>query len=208
VSLLHVLWGQRTLLPGRAARTGALHGGRRPATGLAGQRNWRGWSAGASRWRARAAKAWFKDQPRGRIPGAGAAHGRFWSRTDRAALPCRAAIVAMPRDGRSPLHFMPELPADRLELTAGDGDGRLRQNAGGYTSPWWRKLGALGKSPSVDRPWVNSAPTVPIPKSGWGVPGRLRGGPSLTQRWVKAGRSGAEAAVCSAIWLLSGACRP
>jgi len=96
----------------------------------------------------------------------------FWSRAHRAHYPaCRDRGDAAAMAAR--LHFMPELPADRLELR-GDGDWRLRHAGWCTPAPWWRKLGfgiAIGGSP------LGGTLRRQSTSKRLGSAGRLRGGP-------------------------------
>lgn len=142
VSLLHVLWGQRSAPQAEHPEDELIHGG---AGGLL-DHLLRELNEGTVQ----------LSQPVRRIlqdPEAGAG----WPvmvESASASHPCRAVIVAMPPSQAAGIAFSPELPGDRQALQAGMAMGRCAKVLIAYASPWWRLRGlsgiAIGDLPTLE----------------------------------------------------------
>jgi len=168
VSLLHVLWGQRTASQREQPEQELLHGGAGQLPSLLATQLGEGVVRLGEPVRAVLQTMVHQQrQGEGDLPGAGAGHPVL-VQTDRAHHPCRAAIVAMPPAMAARLHFTPELPADRLELQQKMVMGTCAKVLVVYASPWWRELGLSGIAIG-DRPWLELVADSSDPQSGWGV---------------------------------------
>ena len=152
VSLLHVLWGQRTAPQGEHPEEWLLHGGagQLPAL-LAAELGEAVLHLGEP------VRAVEQEGPHPVVV-----------RTDRGQYPCRAVIVAMPPAMAARLQFTPELPADRQHLQAEMAMGACAKVLVAYASPWWREQGLAGIAIG-DRPTVELCADSSDPESGFGV---------------------------------------
>ncbi|WP_259702112.1 MULTISPECIES: flavin monoamine oxidase family protein [Synechococcales] len=157
VSLLHVLWGQRTAPQGEQPEQELLHGGagQLPAL-LAAQL-----AEGVVRLGEPVLAVLQPTQT-------SAADCLVRVQTGQAEYPCRAAIVAMPPALAARLRFTPELPADRQELQQQMAMGACAKLLIVYATPWWRELGLSGIAIG-DRPWVELVADSSDPETGCGV---------------------------------------
>ncbi|EAQ76495.1 MULTISPECIES: flavin monoamine oxidase family protein [unclassified Synechococcus] len=155
VSLLHVLWGQRTAPQGEHPEESLLHGGagQLPAL-LAGELG-----EGVLRL-GEPVRAIEQVSPEAGQP--------VRVHTDRATYPCRAVIVAMPPAHAAHLRFSPELPDDRQQLNDEMAMGACAKVMVVYASPWWRQQGLSGIAIG-DRPTVELCADSSDPENGCGV---------------------------------------
>jgi len=164
VSLLHVLWGQRTASQGEHPEQELLHGGagQLPAR-LAAE-------LGEGVVRLGEPVRAVLQEPFGSVADrlGGQVSHPVQVQTDQAIYPCRAAIVAMPPPLAAQVHFTPDLPADRLDLQQHMVMGACAKVLVGYASPWWRQLGLSGIAIG-DRPWVELCADSSDPETGCGV---------------------------------------
>lgn len=150
VSLLHVLWGQRSAPQAEHPEEELIHGG-----------------AGAllpHLLNALDPETVRLDEPVRRIvqegesdacdDGSPAAAWPMRVESARASHLCRAVIVAMPPSQAAGIAFSPALPADRQALQAGMRMGRCAKVLIAYASPWWRRHGlsgiAIGDLPTLE----------------------------------------------------------
>ena len=157
VSLLHVLWGQRTAPEAEHPEEELIHGG-----------------AGAllPHLLAELGEGTVQlGQPVLRI----LEHSGFtmpsWPvlvDSDTARHPCRAVIVAMPPSQAARIAFTPELPPDRRALQGGMTMGRCAKVLIAYDSPWWRSKGLSGLAIG-DRPTLESCTDSSDPRGTAGV---------------------------------------
>ncbi len=176
VSLLHVLWGQRTAAQGEHPEEELLHGGAGQLPALLAADLGEGVVRLGEPVRAVSqlepggpvqAASGVPDQADPAGSGPTAAHPVV-VHTDKAVYPCRAAIVAMPPAQAAQLRFSPELPADRLELQQRMEMGACAKVLVVYRTPWWRQQGLSGIAIG-DRPWVELCADSSDPESGTGV---------------------------------------
>ena len=152
VSLLHVLWGQRTAPQGEHPEQWLLHGGAGQLPALLA---------------AELGEAVLQlGEPVRGVDQEGP--HRVVVRTGRGQYPCRAVIVAMPPAMAARLQFSPELPADRQQLQAEMAMGACAKVLLAYASPWWREQGLAGITIG-DRPTVELCADSSDPESGCGV---------------------------------------
>ncbi|MCS5691946.1 FAD-dependent oxidoreductase [Cyanobium sp. FGCU-6] len=156
VSLLHVLWGQRTAPQAEHPELELLHGGAGQLPALLAE------ELGET--------AVVTGEPVLAVEEDPAAASPFpvTVRSERAAHPCRAVIVAMPPAMVARLHFSPELPADRRELNAAMAMGACAKVLVVYQRPWWRQRRLAGIAIG-DRPWVELCADSSDPENGCGV---------------------------------------
>lgn len=157
VSLLHVLWGQRTAPQAEHPEEDLIHGG----AGALLPHLLRQLDEGSLQLAqpvrriqqpsAAACGEWASDAP----PPDGA--GPAWPvlvESATARHPCRAVIVAMPPAQAAGIAFSPELPGDRQALQRGMAMGRCAKVLIAYASPWWRRQGlsgiAIGDRPTLE----------------------------------------------------------
>ena len=158
VSLLHVLWGQRTAPQAEHPEAELLHGGAGHVPPLLAE--------------ALGEEVLRLSEPVTAIhqsdhPGdSGAQPVRVI--TAAATYPCRAAIVAMPPALTARITFLPELPADRQQLQQRMAMGRCAKVLVAYDRPWWREAGLSGIAIG-DLPWVELCADSSDPESGLGV---------------------------------------
>lgn len=150
VSLLHVLWGQRTAPQAEHPEQDLIHGG-----------------AGAL------LEPLLADLGRGALhlqePVQAIVQGQeegAWPvrvETPSAVHPCRAVIAALPPVQASRIAFSPALPPDRQALHRGMAMGRCAKVLIAYSSPWWRQEGlsgiAIGDLPTLELCADSSDPT-------------------------------------------------
>ncbi|MCX5932002.1 MAG: FAD-dependent oxidoreductase, partial [Cyanobacteria bacterium] len=155
VSLLHVLWVQRTASQGEHPEEFLLHGGAGQLPALLTAELGEG--------------VLRLGEPVRAIEQAlpGAEHS-VQVHTDQARYPCRAVIVAMPPAQTGHLHFSPALPADRQQLNDGMAMGACAKVLVVYASPWWRQQGLSGIAIG-DRPTVELCADSSDPENGCGV---------------------------------------
>ncbi|WP_087067853.1 FAD-dependent oxidoreductase [Cyanobium sp. NIES-981] len=163
VSLLHVLWGQRTAPQGEHPEQELLHGGAGQLPPLLKAQLGEGVVRLGEPVRAIEQHA----SPPGNRAAAALDHPVV-VHTDRARHTCRAVIVAMPPAMAARLAFTPELPADRLELQRAMPMGACAKVLLVYGRPWWRQLGLSGIAIG-DRPTVELCADSSDPESGCGV---------------------------------------
>jgi monoamine oxidase len=176
VSLLHVLWGQRTAAQGEHPEEELLHGGAGQLPALLAAELGEGVVRLGEP--VRAVNQLEPNEAAEAVSGApdpadAAGRGPTVAHpvvvyTDQAAYPCRAAIVAMPPAQAAQLRFSPELPADRLELQQRMEMGACAKVLVVYQTPWWRQQGLSGIAIG-DRPWVELCADSSDPESGTGV---------------------------------------
>lgn len=151
VSLLHVLWGQRSAPQAEHPEEELIHGG---AGGLLAHLLA---ELGPEALRLgepvrRILQDADSDQGGGDIGGTQAGPVRVESAA--ASHPCRAVIVAIPPSQAAPIAFSPELPADRQALQQGMAMGHCAKVLIAYASPWWRRQGlsgiAIGDLPTLE----------------------------------------------------------
>lgn len=85
-----------------------------------------------------------------------------------ACHPCRAVIVAVPPSQAAAIAFSPELPADRQALQRGMRMGRCAKVLIAYASPWWREQGLCGVAIG-DRPTLELCADSSDPRGAAGV---------------------------------------
>lgn len=134
VSLLHVLWGQRSAPQAEHPEDELIHGG----AGALLPPLLHQLGPGTVQ----------LDEPVQRILQESAPDGGApWPvrvESARASHPCRAVIVAMPPSQAAAVAFSPALPADRQALQEGMRMGRCAKVLVAYSSPWWRRHGLSG----------------------------------------------------------------
>jgi len=173
VSLLHVLWGQRSAPQAEHPEKELIHGGaggllphllrelgegtvqldqpvRRIVQSAAADAGVRAGDSGSAQ-SGVVAPGW-----RVRVESATARH------------PCRAVIVAVPPSQAAAIAFRPELPADRQALQRGMAMGRCAKVLIAYASPWWREQG-LGGIAIGDRPTLELCADSSDPRGAAGV---------------------------------------
>ncbi|CAK6689681.1 FAD-dependent oxidoreductase [Synechococcus sp. BA-124 BA4] len=180
VSLLHVLWGQRTAPQGERPEEFLLHGGagQLPAL-LSGELG-----EGVLRL-GEPVRAIEQLSPEAGHP--------VRVHTDRATYPCRAVIVAMPPAQVAQLRFMPELPADRRQLNQEMAMGACAKVLVVYAKPWWRQQGLSGIAIG-DRPVVELCADSSDPENGCGVLAAFVAG-HRHRCWAGLGEAGRRQAV-------------
>jgi L-amino acid dehydrogenase len=189
VSLLHVLWGQRTAPQGEHPEQELLHGGAGQLPALLAAELGEGVLRLGEPVRA---------VVQGQIASAGdpACSGGdhpVQVHTDRAAYPCRAVIVAMPPALAAYLRFSPELPADRLALQEGMVMGACAKVLVLYARPWWREQGFSGIAIG-DRPCLELVADSSDPETDVGVLAGFVVGHRY-HRWAQLDGPGRKAAV-------------
>ncbi|MCT0218321.1 FAD-dependent oxidoreductase [Synechococcus sp. CS-1329] len=155
VSLLHVLWGQRTASQGEHPEEFLLHGGAGQLPALLAAEL----GDGVLRL-GEPVRAIEQALPGSEHP--------VQVHTDQASYPCRAVIVAMPPAQAGHLRFSPALPADRQQLNDGMAMGVCAKVMVVYASPWWRQQGLSGIAIG-DRPTVELCADSSDPENGCGV---------------------------------------
>jgi monoamine oxidase len=175
VSLLHVLWGQRSAPQAEHPEEELIHGG--AGALLPHLLSELGAESGLDAESELGAETVRLEEPVQRIVqddarAAGddspAASWPVRVESSRASHPCRAVIVAMPPSQASAIAFSPELPADRLALQAGMAMGRCAKVLIAYASPWWREQGLSGIGIG-DLPTLELCADSSDPRSGVGV---------------------------------------
>jgi monoamine oxidase len=155
VSLLHVLWGQRTAPQAEHPEEELIHGGAGALldpllTDLGPE---------ALRLEEPVQRIVQNGTPAGTSPGDanGPVAPPRWPvlvESGKAIHPCRAVIVAMPPFQAERIAFQPSLPADRQALQRGMAMGRCAKVLIAYATPWWRELGlsglAIGDLPTLE----------------------------------------------------------
>jgi L-amino acid dehydrogenase len=179
VSLLHVLWGQRTAPQGEHPEAELLHGG----AGQLPPRLAAGLGEGVLR----------LGEPVQAIHQNGSGAHPVRVITAAATYPCRAAIVAMPPALAARITFLPELPADRRELQQRMAMGRCAKVLVAYDRPWWREAGLSGIAIG-DLAWVELCADSSDPESGLGVLAAFVVGRRY-ERWAPLGENERRAAV-------------
>ncbi|MCP9771245.1 FAD-dependent oxidoreductase [Synechococcus sp. Tobar12-5m-g] len=181
VSLLHVLWGQRTAAQGEQPEQELLHGGAGQLPALLAAEL----GEGVVRLD-EPVRAVVQEQPHTEgDPARGQAGSPVQVHTDQTCYPCRAVIVAMPPALAGRLRFTPELPPDRLELQQQMAMGACAKVLVVYSRPWWRDQGLSGIAIG-DRPWVELCADSSDPESGCGVLAAFVVG-HRHQRWAALG---------------------
>ena len=155
VSLLHVLWGQRTASQGEHPEEFLLHGGAGQLPALLAAEL----GEGVLR---------LGEPVRAIEQGLPGAENSVQVHTDQAHYPCRAVIVAMPPAQVGHLRFSPALPADRQQLNDEMAMGACAKVLVVYASPWWRQQGLSGIAIG-DRPTVELCADSSDPENGCGV---------------------------------------
>jgi monoamine oxidase len=183
VSLLHVLWGQRTAPQSEHPEAELLHGG----AGQLPPRLAAALGEGVLRLGEPVTAIHQGDPQRG----SGAHPVRVI--TAAATYPCRAAIVAMPPAMAARIAFLPALPADRRELQQRMAMGRCAKVLIAYERPWWREAGLSGIAIG-DRPWVELCADSSDPEGGLGVLAAFVVG-RRHERWAALGEAERRAAV-------------
>lgn len=161
VSLLHVLWGQRSAPQAEHPEEELIHGGAgalldqllaelkpdtlhlgEPVLRIVERSNGSGEAGGPQPGAAHAGAAQESRPLPVRVESASAQHL------------CRAVIVAMPPSQAARIAFSPALPADRQALQQGMTMGRCAKVLVAYASPWWRAQGlsgiAIGDRPTIE----------------------------------------------------------
>lgn len=179
VSLLHVLWGQRTAPQGEHPEQELLHGGAGQLPALLAAELGKG--------------VLQLGEPVRAVEQTGPARHPVLVRSDRASHPCRAVIVAMPPPLANRLAFTPPLPDDRRQLQAGMAMGACAKVLIAYGSPWWRALGLAGIAIG-DRPTVELCADSSDPESGCGVLAAFVAGHRY-HRWAPLGEAERRQAV-------------
>jgi len=157
VSLLHVLWGQRSAPQAEHPEDELIHGG-----------------AGALLERLLAdlePDTLRLGEPVQRIVEATGQAGQPWPvrvESTTARHPCRAVIVAMPPSQAAAMAFSPALPADRQMLQNGMAMGHCAKVLVAYDGPWWRRLGLSGIAIG-DRPTIELCADSSDPRTDAGV---------------------------------------
>jgi monoamine oxidase len=154
LSLLHVLWGQRTAPQGEHPEAELLHGG----AGQLPPRLAAALGQGVLR----------LGEPVRVIHQNGSGSHPVRVLTAAATYPCRAAIVAMPPALAARIAFLPELPADRQELQQRMAMGSCAKVLVAYDRPWWREAGLSGIAIG-DLAWVELCADSSDPEGGLGV---------------------------------------
>ena len=181
VSLLHVLWGQRTAPQGEQPEQELLHGGAGQLPALLAAEL----GEGVVRL-GEPVRAVVQEMPQ-------AAEHPVQVQTDQAHHPCRAVIVAMPPAMAARLRFTPALPADRLALQEGMAMGACAKVLVVYRRPWWREQGFSGIAIG-DRPTLELVADSSDPEMGVGVLAAFVVGHRY-RRWAQLDGAGRKAAV-------------
>jgi len=181
VSLLHVLWGQRTAPQGEQPEQELLHGGAGQLPALLAAEL----GEGVVRL-GEPVRAVVQEQPP-------AAEHPVQVQTDRANHPCRAVIVAMPPAMAARLRFTPALPPDRVALQDGMAMGACAKVLVVYGRPWWRAQGFSGIAIG-DRPTLELVADISDPETDVGVLAAFVVGHRY-RRWAQLDGAGRRAAV-------------
>jgi monoamine oxidase len=178
VSLLHVLWGQRTAPQQLHPEAELLHGG----AGQLPERLVAALGEGVVRC-GEPVEAIHQSDPPGPVE----------VRTNAGVHHARAVIVALPPARAEAITFAPPLPPDRQELQRRMAMGACAKVLVGYPSPWWRELGLSGVAIG-DRPWVELCADSSDPATGAGVLAAFVVGDRY-RRWARLGESERRQAV-------------
>lgn len=181
VSLLHVLWGQRTAPQGEHPEEFLLHGGAGQLPALLSDEL----GEGVLRLGEPVRAIEQMMPPEAGLP--------VQVHTDLATYPCRAVIVAMPPAQVAHLRFMPALSADRQQLNQEMAMGACAKVLVAYPSPLWRQQGLSGIAIG-DRPAVELCADSSDPENGCGVLATFVVG-HRHQRWAALGEAGRRQAV-------------
>jgi monoamine oxidase len=183
VSLLHVLWGQRTAPQSEHPEAELLHGG----AGALPPRL----AAELGEGVLRLGEPVTAIHQNGHQSEAGTHPVRVI--TAAATYPCRAAIVAMPPAMAARIAFLPALPADRQQLQQRMAMGRCAKVLIAYDTPWWREAGLSGIAIG-DLAWVELCADSSDPEGGLGVLAAFVVGRRY-ERWAALGENERRAAV-------------
>ncbi|QPN64588.1 FAD-dependent oxidoreductase [Synechococcus sp. CBW1004] len=169
VSLLHVLWGQRSAPQAEHPEEELIHGGAGALLPhLLGELGAESeLDAGTVRLEEPVQRI-VQDDASAAGDASPAAAWPVRVESSRASHPCRAVIVAMPPSQASAIAFTPELPADRRALQAGMAMGCCAKVLIAYASPWWREQGLSGIGIG-DLPTLELCADSSDPRSGAGV---------------------------------------